>query len=204
MATIGYARVSTWDQNLDLQLDALKAAGAEKVFTDHASGSKTSRPGLDECLAYLRPDDVLVIWKLDRLGRSSQHLVNLMADFAERGVGFVILTLGVDTRTPTGKLMMTFFAGWAEFERDLIVERTKAGLEAARARGRVGGRKPALTDAQAQTAREMYAKRGEDGKRSYTVQEIADVLRVKRSTVYGYVQAVGAGALPASASARAR
>ena len=188
MATIGYARVSTWEQNLDLQLDALRAAGAEKTFEDHASGAKTTRPGLDECLAYLRADDVLVIWKLDRLGRSTQHLVNLMESFAAREIELVVTTLGVDTRTPAGKLVMRFFAAFAEFERDLIVERTKAGLEAARARGRVGGRKPALTPRQAETAREMYARRGGDGKRAHTVQEIADVLRVKRSTVYGYLQ----------------
>lgn len=196
MAIIGYARVSTWEQNLDLQLDALRAAGAEKTFEDHASGAKTTRPGLDDCLAYLRAGDVLVIWKLDRLGRSTQHLVNLMADFAEREVELVVTTLGVDTRTPAGKLVMRFFAAFAEFERDLIVERTKAGLEAARARGRVGGRKPALTEGQALLAQRMYDERGEDGKRAHTVQEIADVLRVKRSTVYGYLQNEAAGSAP--------
>jgi DNA invertase Pin-like site-specific DNA recombinase len=197
MATIGYARVSTWDQNLDLQLDALKAVGAEKVFTDQVSGSKADRPGLNQCLEYLRAGDVLVVWKLDRLGRSTQHLVNLMADFADREVELVVTTLGIDTRTPAGKLVMRFFAAFAEFERDLIIERTKAGLESARARGRVGGRKPALTDGQALVAQQMYDELGPDGKRAHTVQEIADVLRVKRSTVYGYLAApVSSGSAP--------
>jgi len=187
MALIGYARVSTADQNLDLQTDALTQAGAERIFTDHVSGSKTARPGLDQCLDYLRAGDTLIIWKLDRLGRSTRHLIELVEQFRDRDVNLIITTMGVDTRTPVGKMVFTIFAAFAEFERDLIRERTYAGLTAARARGRVGGRKRTLNAKQAQHARDLYAMVGEDGKRAHTVQEIAYRLRVPRTTVYGYL-----------------
>lgn len=189
MATIGYARVSTTDQHLHLQEDALRAAGAEKVFTDQMSGSKASRPGLDACLDYLRSGDTLVAWKLDRLGRSTKNLIELIELLRERDVDLVITTMGIDTRTPMGKMVFTIFAGVAEFERDLIRERTHAGLAAARARGRVGGRKRTLSPKQAQHARDLYGKTGDDGKRAHTVQEIANLLRVPRTTVYGYLDA---------------
>src|ERR671916_533654 len=144
---IGYARVSTGEQTLDLQLDALKTAGCGKVYTETASGAKAERPGLDEVLGYLRQGDTLVVWRLDRLGRSLQHLIEVVAALAERGIGFKSLTEQIDTTTPGGKLVFHVFGALAEFERDLIRERTHAGLAAARARGRTGGRPKVLADA---------------------------------------------------------
>jgi len=187
MSIVGYARVSTLDQDTALQLDALKGAGAERVFEDHASGAKTDRPQLRACLDYLRPGDVLVIWKLDRLGRSLQHLLEVAADLQQRDVQLVVTSVGIDTRTPAGRLMYAILGSIAEFERSLIVERTQAGLQAARARGRVGGRKPSLTPRQAQLARQMYAETGDDGRRAHTVAEIATALKVGRSTIYRYL-----------------
>src|SRR5919206_4316257 len=142
---IGYARVSTGEQTLDLQLDALAKAGCGKVYRETASGAKAERPVLEEVLGYLRPGDTLVVWRLDRLGRSLQHLIDVVAALAERGIGFKSLTEQIDTTTPGGKLIFHVFGALAEFERDLIRERTQAGLAAARARGRNGGR-PALLD----------------------------------------------------------
>lgn len=187
MSVIGYCRTSTQDQNLDLQLDALKAAGVERVFEDRASGARLDRPGLADCLAYVRAGDTLVVWKLDRLGRSLSHLLKIADELQERGVDLVITTLGVDTRTPAGRMLYSLLGAIAEFERELIRERVSAGLEAARARGRVGGRPRALTDRQARTAREMYAERGEDGKRLHTVAQIAAEVGCGRSTVYRYL-----------------
>jgi DNA invertase Pin-like site-specific DNA recombinase len=179
---IGYARVSTDDQSPDLQTDALVAAGCERVFVDHASGTKTSRPELDRLLDHLRPGDVLVVWRLDRLGRSMRHLVGLIEDLAARGVGFRSVTESVDTTTTGGKLVFGIFAALAEFERALIVERTYAGLTAARSRGRVGGRPPALSPAQITTARTMYSAG------DLTVAEIAESLKVSTATVYRAVR----------------
>src|SRR5947209_2225072 len=139
---IGYARISTGEQTLDLQLDALQAAGCGKVFTDTASGAKTERPGLTDALSHLRAGDVLVVWRLDRLGRSLRDLIDRLLDLDQRGVGFKSLTESIDTTTPGGKLIFHLFGALAEFERDLIRERTNAGLAAARARGRLGGRPP--------------------------------------------------------------
>src|SRR5437773_6518768 len=145
---IGYARVSKNEQNLDLQLDALKAAGCEKIFHDKITSLKEERKGLDEALAFLRPGDALVVWKLDRLGRTLRHLIDLIATFNQQGIGFKSLKETIDTTTSTGKLVFHIFAALAEFERDIIHERTRAGLEAARARGRKGGRpkQKALSD----------------------------------------------------------
>ena len=137
---VGYARVSTTDQNLDLQKDALRAAGCERLFTDMASGAKAERPGLAQALRECRPGDTLVVWKLDRLGRSLPHLVETVRELLEREVGFKSLQESIDTTTSGGKLIFHLFASLAEFERDLIRERTNAGLAAARARGRRGGR----------------------------------------------------------------
>ena len=137
---IGYARVSTGEQTLDLQLDALATAGCAKTSTETASGAKAERPVLADVLGYLRAGDTLVVWRLDRLGRSLRHLIETIAALAERGIGFKSLTEQIDTTTPGGKLIFHVFGALAEFERDLIRERTKAGLEPARARGRVGGR----------------------------------------------------------------
>lgn len=140
---IGYSRVSTNDQNLDLQTDALKAAGTEKIYFDKVSGTK-ERPKLAEALEFLREGDTLIVWRLDRLGRSLKDLVSIVASLEERKINFVSLTENIDTTTATGKLIFHIFASFAEFERNLIRERTKAGLTAARARGVKGGRKPAL------------------------------------------------------------
>src|SRR5437899_1292748 len=148
MALIGYARVSTQDQNLHLQKDALTKAGCEKIFTDTISGSTQERKGLDEALNFLRSGDTLVVWKLDRLGRTMKHLIDTVTQLKDKGIGFKSLTENIDTTTPGGKLIFHVFGSLAEFERDLIRERTQAGLLAARARGRRGGRPrtPALND----------------------------------------------------------
>ncbi len=143
---VGYARVSTGEQTLDLQLDALKGAGCGRVFEETASGAKADRPVLAEVLAYLRPGDALVVWRLDRLGRSLPHLIETVAALAARGIGFKSLTEQIDTTTPGGKLVFHVFGALAEFERDLVKERTHAGLAAARARGRLGGRPKKLGD----------------------------------------------------------
>src|SRR6266851_1863285 len=147
---IGYARVSKHEQNLDLQLDALKAAGCEKIFTDKITSLKEERKGLNEALAFVRSGDVLVVWKLDRLGRTLRHLIDLVAEFNKKGIGFKSLKETIDTTTSTGKLVFHFFGALAEFERDIIHERTRAGLEAARARGRSGGRPKSLPPQQVQ------------------------------------------------------
>jgi DNA invertase Pin-like site-specific DNA recombinase len=143
--TIGYARVSADDQHLDLQLDALKAAGCDRVFEEKASGALKERPELAKALEYLRPGDVLVIWKLDRLGRSLRHLVDTVAGLSERGVGLRSLKENIDTTTTTGRLIFHIFAALAEFERDMLHERAEAGRAAARARGKLQGRKPVMT-----------------------------------------------------------
>src|SRR5687768_6076957 len=144
---IGYARISTGEQILDLQLDALAKAGCGKVFTETAGGALVERAALQEALAYARAGDTLVVWRLDRLGRSLKHLIETVADLRERGIGFKSLTEQIDTTTPGGKLVFHVFGALAEFERDVIRERTQAGLAAARARGRLGGRPKKLADA---------------------------------------------------------
>jgi DNA invertase Pin-like site-specific DNA recombinase len=154
---LGYARVSTADQHPQLQVDALKAAGCYRVFTETASGARADRPTLAQVLDQLRPGDTLVVWKLDRLGRSLRHLVDTITGLADRGVGFRSLQEAIDTTTPGGKLVFHVFAALAEFERDLIGERTTAGLAAARARGRRGGRPSVMTTHKAQVAQELYA-----------------------------------------------
>lgn len=142
---VGYARVSTGEQNLALQLDALRAAGCEKIFEDQASGARTDRPGLTQALSYVRDGDTLMVWKLDRLGRSMKHLVETINELEGRGVGFRSLTEDIDTTTPGGRLVFHLFGALAQFERDLIGERTKAGLKAAKERGRRGGRQAVVT-----------------------------------------------------------
>lgn len=175
---VGYARVSTLDQNERLQTDALTKAGCERVFADHASGAKAHRPELDRLLDVIREGDTLIVWKLDRLGRSVQNLVDLMNLLQSRGVGFRSLTENMDTTTPGGVLVFNVFAAMAQFERDLIRERTNAGLRAARARGRKGGRPSKLTEKQSARIRELYQSR------ALTVQEIADQYQVSRNTIY--------------------
>src|SRR5689334_20823428 len=155
---IGYARVSTTDQTLALQQDALTKAGCDRIFTDTASGARTDRPGLAEALTYARSGDTLVVWRLDRLGRSLVHLIQTVAQLQERGVHFRSLQEQLDTSTSGGKLVFHFFGALAEFERDLIRERTMAGLAAARARGRRGGRRP-LSEAKVRQLRTLAADR---------------------------------------------
>ena len=183
---IGYARVSTDDQSTAMQLDALRAAGCERIFEDTASGAKASRPGLDEAMAFVRKDDELVVWKLDRVGRSLQHLVQLMGQLRERGIGFRSITENIETQTPGGRLVMHMFAALAEFERDLITERTRSGLASARARGRTGGRKP-LPLAKQKALAAMWEQR------SMTADEIATQLQISRRTVFKYVKDLPGG-----------
>jgi DNA invertase Pin-like site-specific DNA recombinase len=191
---IGYARISKADgsQVLDLQRDTLLAAGvsAEHIYEDKASGKHDDRPALAACLKALRPDDTLVVWKLDRLGRNLKHLVDTAQDLAMRGIGFKVLTgqgANIDTTTPSGKLVFGIFAALAEFERELIRERTMAGLQAARARGRQGGRRFALTKAQVRLA--QAAMRHRDTKVSALCVELGGITR---ATLYRYVAPDGA------------
>jgi len=176
--TFGYARISTTQQDEALQLDALNHAGCTRIYTDKASGAVQSRPALDELLEHLRPGDTIVVWRLDRLGRSLRHLVELVAMLEERSVGLRSLTESIDTTTPGGKLIFHVFAALAEFERELIRERTYAGLAAARVRGRVGGRPSVWTDKKRALALSMYAAREHD------VSTIARILGVSRASVY--------------------
>lgn len=176
---IGYARVSTQDQNSQLQQDALLKAGvdARHIFMDVLSGAKIDRPQLKEVLNYLKPRDVLVVWKLDRLGRSLQDLIRLMQDLSDKGIGFRSLTEMIDTTTPGGKMVFHVFGAMAQFGRDLISERTKAGLEAARQRGRRGGRPVSLTQEQKDMARSMIEQ-------EKPIALIARTLKVSRQTIY--------------------
>ncbi len=174
---LGYARISTGDQTLDLQRDALAAAGCERIFADIASGSKTDRPGLAKLLDNARSEDVLVVWRLDRLGRSIQHLMSTIEELRVRGVEFRSLTESFDTTTNNGKLIFYIFAALAEFERNLIRERVTAGLQAARARGRTGGRPKTITPDKVKLIREL----SESGE--YTQEQIATMLEMHRVTV---------------------
>lgn len=178
MASIGYARVSTKDQDHTLQREALTDAGCEKIFTETASGALRERPVLASLLEYLRPGDVLVVWKLDRLGRSVQHLIEVVTSLQERGIGFRSLTEGFDTTIAMGRMLFQILGALAEFEREIIRERTLAGLAVARAAGKKGGRRPKLTERQVEMARQMHAS-GE-----HTITAIAEILGVTRPTVY--------------------
>lgn len=180
---LGYARVSTSDQKPNLQIDALEKAGCLRVFVDISSGAVAVRHELSRLMEQLRPGDTVVVWKLDRLGRSLRHLVETIADLAERKVGFRSLLESIDTTTSGGKLIFHVFAALAEFERDLIVERTQAGLAAARARGRAGGRPSVMTPKKIEIARQMYGATG----LKHTIAEIAQVLGVSRATVYRHL-----------------
>jgi DNA invertase Pin-like site-specific DNA recombinase len=192
MPVIGYMRVSKADgsQVLDLQRDALVAAGLQErdIYSDHASGKKDDRPGLEACLKALREGDTLVVWKLDRLGRSLHHLVNVVHDLTERRIGLRVLTgqgAAVDTTTAAGKLVFGIFAALAEFERELISERTRAGLASARARGRKGGRKFKMTPAKLRLA--MSAM----GRKDTIVTDLCEELGVSTQTLYRYVSPTG-------------
>jgi DNA invertase Pin-like site-specific DNA recombinase len=177
MAAVGYARVSTADQDPALQIDALRAAGCAKVFEDRASGARADRPGLRAALDYAREGDVLVTWKLDRLGRSLPHLIETVAALERRGVGFRSLTEAIDTTTPGGRLVFHLFAALGQFERDLIRERTRAGLAAAAVRGRTGGRRPVVTEEKLRRARGLLAK-------GLSVRDAAVRLKVGKTALY--------------------
>jgi len=179
---IGYARVSTLDQTLALQQDALQQAGCEHIFTDTVSGSVTDRPGLTQALSHLRAGDTLVVWRLDRLGRSFSHLIETVRQLQARGIGFRSLQEQIDTGTSGGKLVFHVFGALAEFERDLIRERTTAGLVAARARGRVGGRPSRLTPEKIRAARALY------NAKDSTVADICKNLGISRATFYRRVR----------------
>ena len=178
---LGYARVSTTEQKAHLQTDALKKAGCIRVWTDKASGSLDHRPKLEAVLDHLRLGDTLIVWRLDRLGRNLRHLIATVNDLAAAGVGFRSLTEGIDTTTPSGRLTFHLFGALAEFERELIRERTAAGLAAARARGRSGGRPRAMIPEKLAVARQMYDSR------RHTLAAIGAVVGVSRSTLYRYL-----------------
>jgi DNA invertase Pin-like site-specific DNA recombinase len=185
---VGYARVSTRDQNPALQLDALRAAGCERVFEETGSGARADRPQLRAALDFMRPNDTLLVWKLDRLARSTKQLIDTVEALKARDIGFRCLTQELDTTTPGGRLVFTLFSALAEFERDVIRERTRAGLDAARARGRVGGRPPALSD------RDLAAARALLRDPALTVDDVAAHLNVAVSTLYRHLPG-GRGAL---------
>jgi DNA invertase Pin-like site-specific DNA recombinase len=187
---IGYGRVSKRDQHPEAQHDALTAAGCDPghLFIEKVSSRLDKRPRLEEALAYVRPGDTLVITKLDRLGRGVRDLIDLVQRIEKLGVELVVLQQAIDTSTPAGRVFFHVVAAFAEFERDMIRERTMDGLEAARARGRTGGRKRKLTNGQVATVRAMYDAKGPDGKRLHTVAEIAGAVGVSRPTVYEYLR----------------
>lgn len=181
---IGYARVSTQDQTLDLQTDALTRAGCDKIFTETASGAKEDRPILAEALSHLRSGDTLVVWRLDRLGRTLKHLIATVTELQEQRIGFKSLQESIDTTTSSGKLIFHVFGALAEFEREVIRERTYAGLQAARARGRLGGQRSieSRDPKKIALARKLYAAQ------EMTGQEICDMLHISRSTLYRYLK----------------
>lgn len=186
---IGYARVSKYDQDLKMQIDALLNFGCEEqhIFTDHISGAKFERPGLQKCLQALQKDDILTVWRLDRLGRSMPHLVSLIEDLKGRGVSFKSLCDGaIDTTTASGELTFNIFSSLAQFERKLIQERTRAGLVAARARGNEGGRKKILvTDPKVLTAQKMHQNH------RMSINDICSTLKISRATFYRYLSLPG-------------
>ena len=189
---IGYGRVSTRDQHPEAQRDALRAADCDEVFIDKASGKLARRPELDRALLSAnRAGDQLVITKLDRLGRSLEHLIDLSKDLQSRGVDLVVLDQGIDTSTAIGRMFFQILGSIAEFEHALMSERTIDGLTAARARGRTGGQKPKLGARQVTLARQMYEEVGEDGKRRYTVAQIAAEFGVSRPTIYRHLSRAG-------------
>jgi DNA invertase Pin-like site-specific DNA recombinase len=180
---IGYVRVSKLEQNEAVQVDALQTAGCEKLFADTMVGVKVEHKGLNEALASVQPGDTLVVWKLDRLGRSLQHLITTLGGLQERGIDFISLTEKIDTTTPGGKLIFHLMGALAEFERDLLRERTNAGLAAARARGRIGGRPKKLkTDGKVALARGMFADQ------RHSIQDICSTLGISRATLYRYIK----------------
>ena len=179
---IGYARVSTTDQNLDLQIDALTKVGCEKIFDDKISGTRADRPGLARAMELLRKDDTLVVWKLDRLGRSVKNLVDLVADLQKQGIHFKSLTDSIDTGTPSGRFFFHVMASLAEMERELTAERTRAGLAVARQLGRKGGRKRQMTDSKIESAKKLLAN-------GIPPRDVAANLGVSVPTLYRWIPA---------------
>lgn len=180
---IGYARVSTDDQNLHLQIDALKKSGCEKIFEDRFSGAKSERPGLQKALQYLRSGDTIVVWRLDRLGRSIKDLIDMVSLFESKGIGLKSIQETIDTSSSSGKLIFHIFGALAEFERNLIRERTQAGLQAARARGRTGGRPKALNDDKRALTVKLYEEK------THTVIQICQMMGISKPTLYKYLNA---------------
>ena len=181
---IGYARVSTQDQNLDLQSEALTKAGCEKIFNDKISGSRAERPGLTKALEMLREGDTLVVWKLDRLGRSVKNLVDLVGELHQQGIQFKSLTDAIDTGTPSGRFFFHVMASLAEMERELTVERTRAGLEVARQLGRKGGRRRQMTESKIESAKKLLAN-------GVPPRDVAMNLGVSVPTLYRWIPASG-------------
>ena len=179
---LGYGRVSTQDQNLDAQRDALESASAEKIFIEKITGTKASRPELDKLREQMRQGDTLVVTRLDRLGRSTKDLLSISSELEEKGVELEVIEQNINTKTPEGKLFFTMIAAMAEFEHSMMVARTKDGLAAARARGRLGGRKPKLSDAQKRQVKKLYDAR------ELTVREIAEMFNITPPTVYRAIQ----------------
>ncbi len=182
---IGYARVSTHEQTLDLQKDALEKIGCIKIFSDVVSGAKAERTGLHEALEYVREGDTLVVWRLDRLGRSLKHLIETITKLNNRKIGFKSITENIDTTTSGGKLVFHIFGALAEFERDIIRERTNAGLTAARARGRLGGRPKAQT---LNTPKKVALAQSLYDNKNNTIEEICKTLHISRATLYRYIK----------------
>src|ERR687896_1407671 len=182
MALIGYARVSTTEQHLHLQQDALSAAGCLKIYSDTISGTKSERKGLAEALDFIRGGDTLVVWRLDRLGRSLKDLIERITELHSRNIGFKSLTENIDTTTSGGKLIFHIFGALAEFERNLIRERTQAGLTAARARGRTGGRPKALMGRKLSIAQALYTDK------QHSIAEICQTLKISKATLYRAIQ----------------
>ena len=179
---IGYARVSTEDQNLDMQIDALKEAKCDHIYEEKISGKVNDRPALDKALNFMRKGDTLVVWKLDRLGRSLRHLIEVINDLMDDGMYFMSLQENIDTTSTSGKLIFHIFAALAEFEREIISERTKGGLNAARARGRFGGRPKKLNEEQAQMVKKMWKDH------TISIEEICRSFDISRSTLYLYLK----------------
>lgn len=179
---IGYARVSTHEQNLALQIDALTKIGCEKIFEDKVTGLASVRPGINEALSHLRPGDTLVVWRLDRLGRSLKHLIELVGDLEKKQIGFLSIQEQIDTTNSGGKLIFHIFGALAEFERNLIQERTKAGLAAARARGKKGGRPKTLNEKEREIAVRLY------NERKNSLKEICQIMKISKTTLYSYVR----------------
>ena len=181
---IGYVRVSKWGQNFDLQVDALEKAGVEKenIVTDKISGSVEKRSGLEDVLKRLRKGDTLIVWRLDRLGRSLKHLIQIVEDIENSGINFVSIKDGIDTSTPIGKLLFQINGAYAEYERNIIRERVNAGLEAARARGRIGGKKRKLSKAKAELVKKLY------NEKKHQVQELCEMFDITKPTLYSYVR----------------